>query len=305
MIVQKYSIEHCIEAAKKRGGICLSTAYINVDTKMEWACEKSHTWMAPFGRVSRGSWCPECAVTKKKDLSHCKALAKERDPGGKCLSRKYVNNRAKMKWQCSAGHIWHASLDSISHMKSWCIICSGKQKLTIQICKEFAKSKGGKCLSVEYKNNNSPIEWSCAEGHNWKAAFKSIKNDNQWCPKCSGGKTQKLLFNIIKTIFVNNIVHYDYHKFDWLKTGKYAKMEIDIYVDDIKLAIEYDGRQHFEEVSLFGGAEGLKHRKKLDKIKNKKIKKHPEDVRHFIRFNYKEPITYDYVINKLKYNNVL
>ena len=33
---------------------------------------------------------------------------------------------------------------------------------------------------------------------------------------------------------------------------------IDVYVPDLRLAIEYQGQQHFEPVDLFGGEEGFR-----------------------------------------------
>ena len=39
---------------------------------------------------------------------------------------------------------------------------------------------------------------------------------------------------------------------------------------------------------------------KRDRLKNKKIHQHPEDVKYFVRFSYKETITKKYVLNKLE-----
>ena len=49
----------------------------------------------------------------------------------------------------------------------------------------IAKDKGGKCLSKEYKNNSTNLEWMCSEGHRWKATAANIKR-GKWCRKCSG-----------------------------------------------------------------------------------------------------------------------
>lgn len=44
--------------------------------------------------------------------------------------------------------------------------------------------------------------------------------------------------------------------------------------NDPSLLIEYDGRQHYDPVSIFGGAKGLSDRKRKDAIKNDYCKKH-------------------------------
>jgi very-short-patch-repair endonuclease len=96
----------------------------------------------------------------------------------------------------------------------------------------------------------------------------------------------------------------DFNEFSWLITSKYGRQHLDIYIPSIKLAIEYDGEQHFKPV-CFGGIDikkaqaNLIQTKRLDRRKNNCIKSHPEDITYFIRFNYKEPLTEEYVKEKL------
>jgi very-short-patch-repair endonuclease len=46
-------------------------------------------------------------------------------------------------------------------------------------------------------------------------------------------------------------------------------LRFDFYLPDYNILIEYDGRQHFEVVGIWGGIEELERRKFNDKIKNK------------------------------------
>ena len=48
---------------------------------------------------------------------------------------------------------------------------------------ELAAKRGGKCLSEEYINNHTKLEFQCSEGHIWKTKPASIIN-NKWCPTC-------------------------------------------------------------------------------------------------------------------------
>ena len=59
-------LEQAKEHAESLGGTCLSTNYINNQTKMLWQCANKHTvWEATFGKVVRsGRWCPECGERK-------------------------------------------------------------------------------------------------------------------------------------------------------------------------------------------------------------------------------------------------
>ena len=82
---------------------------------------------------------------KKYTIESCQQIAEER--GGKCLSEEYVNCDKLMKWQCSKGHIWSASISPIKNRNVWCLDCGGTKKLTIEECKQVAKKRGGECLS--------------------------------------------------------------------------------------------------------------------------------------------------------------
>ena len=88
------------------------------------------------------------------------------------------------------------------------------------------------------------------------------------------------------------------------------KLEIDIWVPNIKLAIEYDGEQHFRAVKFSpkqtdkDTKEAFSKLKRRDKIKNKLISQHPKDITYFVRFSYKDKITKEFVLEKLKEHNV-
>ena len=56
---------------------------------------------------------------------------------------------------------------------------------------KIAKSYGGKCLSKEYINTDTKLEWMCKEGHVWKAIPSSVKKGH-WCPECAGNKQLEL-----------------------------------------------------------------------------------------------------------------
>ncbi len=85
--------------------------------------------------------------------------------------------------------------------------------------------------------------------------------------------------------------------------------EIDIYVPKIKLAIEYDGEQHFMPV-CFGGISkeraeyNLKIVKRRDKLKNKKMKKYSKDIKNFVRFCYRDKLTKESVLESLRKKGV-
>ena len=132
--------------------------------------------------------CRECLnkrKNKKLTIEQCHEFAKTK--GGLCLSTEYTDNKTKMDWDCAEGHQWTATFNHIKNSGQCCAVCAGKKKLTIEECKQLAKSKGGKCLSTEYKCNNTKMSWECSAGHQWDSNFDHIKRGS-WCPECAGQK---------------------------------------------------------------------------------------------------------------------
>ena len=172
-IYQKIALQH--------GGKLLTNEYINNHAPMKWKCSKGHIWQAPGNRVQcDGSWCPYCSLKIKHTIEDMRQLAKKRR--GRCLSSFYVNNKTKVKWQCSKGHVWMSKPNSVIS-GYWCPECAGKLKHTIEKMQSLAKSHGGKCVSSAYKNSRTPLKWQCKAGHTWNAKPMGIVQ-GQWCRAC-------------------------------------------------------------------------------------------------------------------------
>lgn len=89
--------------------------------------------------------------------------------------------------------------------------------------------------------------------------------------------------------------HYQYHC-DWL-----GKQSYDVYLEKYKIAIEYQGQQHYEAVSLFGGEDGLKYNQERDWRKKKLSEEH--GIR-LLEWKYTVPVNEDNVRNLLINNGV-
>jgi hypothetical protein len=49
-----------------------------------------------------------------------------------------------------------------------------------------AELLGGQCLSAEYINNATPLQWRCSEGHEWRSPPCEVPRS--WCPTCGGSR---------------------------------------------------------------------------------------------------------------------
>ena len=76
-----------------------------------------------------------------------------------------------------------------------------------------------------------------------------------------------------------------------------GQLSYDVFVFGKNIALEYQGKQHFESVDIFGGKEAFEKQKERDFIK-KKISE--QCGVHLIYVNYWENITKDLIKKKIK-----
>ena len=102
---------------------------------------------------------------------------------------------------------------------------------------------------------------------------------------------ETILYYIIESLYPDKTIHRHYRP-DFLHG-----LELDIYIDELKIGVEYQGIQHFRPVKYWGGEESFRKLQERDKRKkqicdNLGIK--------LIYFNYDEDLSDDYVFEKLR-----
>ena len=196
---RKAHFNEILSVIHDKGGVCLSSEYFNSKTKLKIECHEGHRWEALQPSLKRGHWCPTCAGQEKLKIDDIMLIAESR--GGKCLSKKYVNANELMLWRCNKGHEWQAPAGRIKS-GTWCLKCSGSEKLSLSVFQEIAIERKGKCLSTNYKNANSKLEWECSEGHKWTARANHVKRGS-WCRICrmaEGTKKRSLSIDDMKQL---------------------------------------------------------------------------------------------------------
>ena len=139
---------------------------------------------------------------------------------------------------------------------------------------EFVKivnKNGGTCLGTinDYKNAITPIKVKCKDGHEWKISPSNVKL-GRWCPICKTNTGELIAYGACKFLFGK-----DFKKVrpDWLKNKNNNNLELDIYNEELKLAIEYNGVQHYHYIPFFHRTEEkFYERMDDDKIKIEKCK---------------------------------
>jgi hypothetical protein len=71
-----YDISTLREHAIVKGGLLLSSKYINCKTNLSWQCTKGHQWEATWDNIKREKWCPYCGYCKTEEA--CRQLLKSK-----------------------------------------------------------------------------------------------------------------------------------------------------------------------------------------------------------------------------------
>jgi len=263
----KLSISDMYKIAEERGGKCLSENYDNLETNLKWECEFGHKWFATPRNIKRGAWCHICGGSKKLDIEEMHVLARSND--GKCLSKEYLNSKTPLEWQCSQGHRWFARATHLKNHKTWCPICAGNSKGSINEMKALAKSRGGKCISKKYINKETKLEWECINNHRWFAKPGSVKNNGTWCPKCNINFREEICRTTFEQIFEKKFTKV---KPSWLRNPDGNLMELDGFCEEYNLAFEHQGEQHYRLNAYTANRETLIKRTLHDDLKRKLCK---------------------------------
>ena len=181
----------------------------------------------------------------------------------------------KFWWKCKkCGYEWVASIGNRTNIGSGCPSCAGQivsdrnrfSVLFPELLDEWDFSRNEIRPSDVSFGTHKKVWWICSIcGNNWLAAI-SGRSRGIGCPNCKESKGEK---RISRFLINNEIKHIREYRFSDCKN--ILPLPFDFYMPSENLCIEYNGKQHYMEVSndFFGKnkKEIFAKRKKLDKIK--------------------------------------
>lgn len=174
-------------------------------------------------------------------------------------------------WKCNTcKHEWKKSIrEKLRHGD--CPKCNSLLMVYPDIASEWHPKLNGNINpeDVSYGSNINAW-WLCGNGHKFKSPVSRRTNMKTGCPKCKSSKGEKR----IRDFLIKNNISFETQIPIKNKNGK---LFLDFYLHDYRLAIEYDGEQHFYPVDFAGKGEKWAKRefdkiKKRDKAKNKYCK---------------------------------
>lgn len=179
-----------------------------------------------------------------------------------------------MTFRCASGHEWQAKPQTIFN-GSWCRQCWEENMAGAHLrlpdgliqAQKIAHQRGGECLSCRYISSAVKMDWCCANGHEWSAALSDIRKGT-WCPQCGSGARERLTRHYFEEITGRD---FPKRKPAWLLNDRGNRMELDGFNEELSIAFEYQGEQHFQEVDHFNRREETFARRQEDDEKKRKI----------------------------------
>ena len=227
-----------------------------------WKCHVCGTeWESVVrGRTKARYGCPVCAgkvrgaarvattIARKGCFSDAELL-KDWDYDCNVLGPEAYSpcSNKKVFWKCHVcGYQWDAKISNRVHGRG-CPACSGKRlhvghndlaTTDPKLAKEWHPTKNGGLSPTDVMRGQArKVWWLCPNGHAYCASLNKRTSDHTGCPICNSGRQtsfrEQAFYYYIKKIFPNAVSRY---KPEWL-----GRMELDIFIPEKKLAIEYDG----------------------------------------------------------------
>lgn len=162
--------------------------------------------------------------------------------GGGASSRVPAVAKERLKFECGRGHRWTARASAIKYHSPWCQKCMGiSQRAGIGEMQEIAASRGGSVVSEEYVDAFTKLLWRCRLGHEFLAKPNHIKN-GRWCPHCHAPRGERITRAIFESLFGKAFPKL---RPPWLRTARGTQLELDGYCEELGVAFEHQGNQHY------------------------------------------------------------
>lgn len=263
-----------IEKARKIHGdkyqYDLST-YKDNKTPIKITCpEHGEFWQAMCDHL-KGYGCNKCSGKYKPTTEEWVAkVAPIYDYKYDYSKTKYINNKTPITVICPEHGEFYPT--PANHIKGTfgCPKCAAVArhikyaKTTEQFIMDAIAIHGNKYTysKVDYYNKSTSVIITCPIHRDFEQT-PAVHLSGSGCPACSF-KNQGILYSKIKEYFPNLVIKQEGGP-TWLE-----KQRFDMYCDEYRFAIEYDGEQHFNSVEYFGGEDYFKILTERDKIKNQK-----------------------------------
>jgi len=241
--------------------------YVNSITKVEIICREHGPFLVRPDAHVRKVGCPICngGIKYSSEDFISKANIKHNNKYDYSLVN-YINSSNKVEIICREHGTFY--MNPSNHLNGQgCSRCVGLNKKTTKEFKISANRVHGDIYDyslVNYNNNRTKVRIIC----NSHGEFDQIPKDHlngSGCKLCISSKGEELVESILKSF---GLKYEREFRFKDCVGISGMILPFDFYLSKLNLLIEYDGRQHYESVSKFGGVLAFNNLKLNDNIRN-------------------------------------
>ena len=235
----------------KNGELTPEDVTHGIKKKVWWLCFKGHSYDASVGertRTDKPSGCPFCSGKRASEENNLQDLfpeiAREWHPNNnnRLTPRDFTRaSDKKVWWLCPEGHTYEATVKNRTNNNSGCPFCAGKlasnknnlQNLFPEIAKDWHPDKNGNLKPKDFTyGSKKEAWWLCPKGHSYKTSVNTRTNQGSGCPNCTKQTSEPEIRILSELKMVFDLVE-GRHKVD--------KVEVDVFLPEFNLGIEYDG----------------------------------------------------------------
>ena len=247
---------------------------LNSHKKFWFDCECGHDFESTLLNINKGdNWCPYCYNRKlcnndKCDTCYNKSFASHEKSiywsSENELTPRQVLRGSDKKFTFNCDKCVHTitmNLKDITSKGHWCSFCSHQKLCDNNKCvmcfhNSFASIEKSVFLNDKkidprslFKRTNKIFEFDCNECDKVFRCQLSDVTKGIWCSFCVN-KTELILYNKLHEHY--NTIKRQY-KVDWCKNKKH--LPFDFVIEERKIIIELDGKQHFEQIGKWKSPE--------------------------------------------------
>lgn len=217
-----------------------------------------------------GTRCPRCVAKKpRKTQERFEQEVHDKTNGEFVFVEPYKGvMNATLCEHVKCGYRWMVRPNDIFNGHG-CPKCTEQMRWTHEMFEQCVDNMyhGEYSVLSEYQGMNEYITMkhnTC--GHVWNTKPSDFRAGHS-CPKCASSKGEEYIRKWLNSQHIDNI---EQKRFEDCRDKR--ALPFDFYLPEYNLIIEYDGRQHFEQVGAWGGEHGLEERQRHDAIKNQYCK---------------------------------
>lgn len=250
--------------------------YVNCKIKVKIKCNKcGNEWESLPHNHLGGSGCKICQYKKlpqNQPITHKEFIKKAIEVHGYKFEyiTKYISDKSKMEIKClECGYINKQRPGSHLHgygcQKCACKNLPQNQPFPPEEFEKLANDTHQYRYEYygDYKGHRRKVKILCKIHQEFFYQEAGAHLKGQGCPICRLSRGEIQIHNFLK----KRNIEYEYEK-KFMGCEDKLQLTFDFYIPNLNCCIEYDGEQHFNPVSYFGGQERFKDIQRKDEIKN-------------------------------------